>query len=205
MSHVGQESNYFTSQHPPGQILSTGGIGKKRSLCAMLCTDPSGTYLSHQKHHSAQVILSVTQSLQKNRIFTYFNVYSLGWQTRVNKTQVTFSHPTCIAMPWALTHRSPFLHSLAEFPQQTTECDHDRAPGILPGSLPAAAHRGHENPTNPWVLSSGAESPSVHQGRNFTACRSSPEWPQCEWHGEKSTSTPGCAAVAEASSCGLWD
>lgn len=41
--------------------------------------------------------------------------------------------------------------------------------GNLPGSLPAAAHRGHAKPTNPWVLSSGAESPSVHQGRNFTA------------------------------------
>lgn len=32
------------------------------------------------------------------------------------------------------------LHSLAEFPEQTIQHDHDRAVGSLPGTLPPAAH-----------------------------------------------------------------
>lgn len=167
-----------------------------RPLCA---------HLSHQKHHSAQVRASVTHSLQKNRMFTSLSVYCLGWKTRANKIQVTSSHPTCIAMHWAPTHRALSLHSLAEFPQQTIQHDQDRAVGNLPGSLPPATHKGHAKPTNPWVLSSSAESPSVHRGRNFTACKSSPVWPQCSGMGR--TAHPVCAAVysTEESSCGLWN
>lgn len=57
-----------------------------------------------------------------------------------------------------------FLCFPAKFPQQTIQHDRDRPVGDLPGCLPPAAHRGHAKPTNPWVLSSGAGSPSVHQG-----------------------------------------
>lgn len=205
MSHVDKKSNYFSSQHPPKTVvLSTWDIVKKTSFCAMLCTDPSGTFLSHPKAFSAQVRASVTHSFQENRIFTSLDVYSLGWKTGANKIQVTLSHPACIVMPWAPTRRALFLCSLAEFPQKTIQCDHDRALATCLG-LCLQQHTG--------AMQSQQIPGSFLQVLRVLQCikaeislrGSSPVWPQCEWHREESSSPPACAAVAAVSGSGRWD
>lgn len=72
-------SQIISRQHPSKQLgfdflvfffffLSTWGIGKKTSLYAMLCIDPSGTHLIHQKHHSAQVRACNTHSAEEQNI-----------------------------------------------------------------------------------------------------------------------------------------
>lgn len=136
-------------------------------------------------------IWSVTHSLQKKEIFTSLSVYSLGWKNRARYRSNSPTQPAlqCTGLHLARLYVSSSVCGLVPLRScWISSADHTAWPWqsrwqlawVSASSSTQGPYKGSKSP--------GAESPSVHQGRHFTACRSSPAWHQCEWYGEESSS-----------------